>query len=218
MSENTYEKNARKKSVMEKLREFDSIANQSHATKGQWLASAGELAKDLLIGVGAGALLAKITSPASFYVGLPITYAGYMLGSRSLTSLGLGTMSYGVVSSLGMGAVGGKTTMKEKFHELGQEFKQRLLLDKMLKSKKADTSTPPATTTPVSGTEKVRYFMYPDQGQVSGPGDLDMSALERLNAQVEQSARAYKAQNPEPRQSVSGLAGALQEMMNERIM
>lgn len=222
MSNNSYEKKARKEGILSGLKEtamaIDSVNNQRHPTQGKPGASALEFLKDLGLGVFGGALVAKFAGRASTLWGIPISYLGYLAGSRSLTALGLGTMAYGASPALGVSGPS-SAGFKEKLHELGEEFKYRFYLDKILKNKKTETqaSPTPPVTTPVSGTEQVRYFMYP-QTDMQGPGDLDMSALDRLNAQVEESAKAYRTENPEKPQAVSGLGAAIGELLNERII
>lgn len=203
---NSYAAKARKQGI---LASINSVGDQPRLpTKNSWKDSGIELVKDLAFGVGAGSLLAAVVGRPSLLAGMAISFTGYMVGSRVVTAMGLGTMAYGTAGLISGGVSGtGISGVKERVKTLGHDFKYRLFLDKILKSKKDDTSQP------TNGLGNVRYFVYPGDDQFRGPGDnpLDTSSLDRIQSQVEQSAQQY--------QQVNGmLAGAdFGQLTQERI-
>ncbi|HYG53123.1 MAG TPA: hypothetical protein VD905_19625 [Flavobacteriales bacterium] len=220
MSNNSYEKKAVKKGLL-------GSVNESPATKGNISSTLTQTGLDLLLGGIAGSFVGSLAGRYSLLGGAVVTGASYYMGSRLGASFGIGIMSGGYFSIVnGVGSLEGTTmdNIKARSKVFAEGLKQKLFLDKILKSKKTDAATTTTSATaaqsqPVSGTEQVRYFMYPQSdAQVQGPGELDMSALDRLNAQVAESAKAYKAQSKENPQQVSGLAGVLGDLLTERIL
>lgn len=208
-NKNSYASNARRRGF---LSGFDSIAETTLATKGQFAASAGEMAKDLLIGAGGGAVVAALVGGRiSLPLGIATSLAGYMTGSRSLTALGLGTMSFGAGKLAYEGVSGTAVSgLKDRFKALADDFKYRLFLDKVLKSRKTETQT--QTT---SGVGEVRYFVYP-QDEQKALAAVDTSALDELERQIAASAQQYQQQRQQPQPQVNGYVAGLGDL-DERI-
>jgi hypothetical protein len=79
----------------------------------------------------------------------------------------------------------GLNGIKERLLTLKDDMKRRIFLDKVLKAKKpADEST--------NGVGDVQYFVHPDGESV---GALDMSALDTIQKQIQDSGEKYSQVN-----------------------
>ncbi len=85
--------------------------------------------------------------------------------------------------------------MKERMAAFKEEFKRKLFLDKITKSKKKEEEKSEEGT---NGMGEVQYFTYPNGKELEGAAD-HLNVLDRIEKQVEESAKKFEA-----KQSVSG--------------
>ena len=195
---NSYEKKAHKKFMLDGLTTAE--------TKGSFKKTALETGRDIVVGAIGGGIAGAVVGRASFLVGIVATGAGYYFGSHSAAAFGVGMMASGG-SQVATQAVSGTESegfegVKERLTALKEDFKHRLFLDKIIKPK--TTTTSETTTTKeetTNGMSEVQYFTYPNGKELEGANDLDMSALERIEKQVAESAKRFEAKKQE---SVSG--------------
>lgn len=170
------------KKAKRKKEETLSLINKMD-TKGNAKSSAIESVKDLVVGVVGGGLAGSAVGKPSLLVGLGTSLVGHYMGAPLMTSFGLGMMASGG-HQIGQGAVSGLSGMaevKERMKAFGNNLKQRLYLDKIIK---------PKTIEATEGIGTVQYFRYPQ----SKDQPLDMGSLDELERQIEESGRAYEKQ------------------------
>ncbi|MBA3971850.1 MAG: hypothetical protein H0X46_06835 [Bacteroidetes bacterium] len=198
---NSYEQKAQKKQLLEGV-------SQEHA-KGSIKKTAMETGRDILIGAIGGGLAGAVLGRSSFVVGIAVTGVGHYMGSSGAASFGVGMMASGGYQAIaGMNGTGkeGFEGIKERMNAFKEEFKKKLFLDKIIKSKKGDENSGEQGT---NGMGEVQYFTYPNGKELEGANEntLDLSALERIEKQVAESARAYEA-----KKSFSGVINGSEEI------
>ena len=197
---NSYELKAQKKQLLEGVSQDN--------TKGDIKKTALETGRDILIGAVGGGLAGAMLGRSSFLVGVAVTGLGHFMGSGGASAFGVGMMASGGYQAVA-GAVNGVEKkgvegVKERMIAFKEEFKRKLFLDKIIKSKKKEEDKEQTT----NGMGEVQYFTYPNAKELEGANDsLDMSALDRIEKQVEASAKAFDA-----KQSVSGNLPQEEEM------
>jgi hypothetical protein len=165
---NSYQKKAQKKQLL------DGVAAE-HA-KGDIKKSALETGRDILVGV-----------------------IGHYMGSNGAAAFGVGMMASGGYQAVA-GAMNGTEKegfegVKERMSAFKEEFKRKLFLDKIIKSKKKEEEKSEEGT---NGMGEVQYFTYPNGKELEGAAD-HLNVLDRIEKQVEESAKKFEA-----KQSVSG--------------
>lgn len=145
----------------------------------------------VLAGAGIGAAIGK----PSLLLGLGTTFAGHYFNQPRLTSLGVGIVAsggYKLASGLKGTEVGGLEGAKERFKAFGADLKDRLYLDKFIKSK------------PVNGEEdgtaglgEVQYFKYPNK-------EVDMAGLDAIEDEIANSSEQFSRQMAGSYEEVSG--------------
>ncbi len=164
-------------------------------TKGNAKNSAIESVKDLVVGAIGGGIAGAAVGKPSLLVGFGTSLIGHYMGSSLATSFGLGMMASGGYQ-IGQGAVNGTGMSgfdgaKERMKAFGQNIKQRLFLDKIIKPKdQKDEGT--------NGMGNVQYFKYPQSDT------LDMGALDNIERQIAESGSQYEAQMSGAYDEVSG--------------
>jgi hypothetical protein len=153
-------------------------------TKGDAKNSAIESVKDLVVGVVGGGLAGAAIGKPSLLVGLGTSLIGHYMGSSMATSFGFGMMASGGYQ-IGQGAVNGTSLTgldgaKERMKAFGQNIKQRLYIDKIIKPKEGDQGDG------ANGMGNVQYFKYP-QNQ-----ELDMGALDNIEREIARSGEQYE--------------------------
>ena len=199
---NSYEKKAHKKFMLDGLTTAE--------TKGSFKKTALETGRDIVVGAIGGGLAGAVVGRASFLVGIVATGAGYYFGSHSAAAFGVGMMASGG-SQVATQAVSGTESegfegIKERLTALKEDFKHRLYLDKIIKPK---TTTATETTTKeetTNGMGEVQYFTYPNGKELEGANDLDLTALDRIEKQVAESAKRFEVKKQEA-EIVAGLSG-----------
>lgn len=163
---------------------------------------------DILLGAFVGGAIGSAFGKWSLLAGVAVNYLGHRMELYPLSSMGIGMMACGYAAPKGSGVNGtvqemeGLEGAKDRALAYSKSFAQKLFLDKVIPALKDDAA-------PVSGLGEVQYFVYPNETPV---GQLDMSALERLEAQLNQSAKQYAAKSSMSGfGDVEGLEGALQE-------
>lgn len=197
---NTYEQKMQKKQLLEGV-------SQEHA-KGSIKKTAMETGRAVLIGAIGGGLAGAVLGRSSFIVGIAVTGVGHYMGSSGAASFGVGMMASGGYQAIaGMNGTQkeGFEGVKERMMAFKEEFKKKLFLDKIVKSKKGDEKSEEGT----NGMGEVQYFTYPNGKELEGANEntLDLSALERIEKQVADSARAY-----ETKRSFSGVVNGEEEV------
>ncbi len=133
----------------------------------------------LVAGTLGGAFAGAMMGKPSLYSGLATTIIGVIAKVPLVTSFGAGMMISGGYS-VGSSVNGfGGTTLKERIIAFGQDFKERLYLDKIIK---------PKDELPIAGLGNVQYFKYP----LNGSADLDMSALDNVHKDIVLSAMNFQ--------------------------
>lgn len=160
-----------------------AIAHQLD-TKGNAKHSAIESVKDLVVGVVGGGLAGAAVGKPSLLVGFGTSLIGHYMGSSLATSFGLGMMASGGYQ-IGSGAVSGTSVSgldgaKERMKAFGDNIKQRLYIDKIIKPKEAKEET-------TNGMGSVQYFKYPQQNE-----ELDMGSLETIEREIARSGEQYE--------------------------
>lgn len=186
---NSYEKKAQKKQLL------DGVAAE-HA-KGDIKRSALETGRDILVGAIGGGLAGAVLGRSSFLVGIAVTGVGHYMGSNGAAAFGVGMMASGGYQAVA-GAMNGTEKegfegVKERMAAFKEEFKRKLFLDKIIKSKKEEK-----TEEGTNGMGEVQYFTYPNGKELEGASD-HLNVLDRIEKQVEESAKKFEA-----KQSVSG--------------
>ncbi|MDP3146029.1 MAG: hypothetical protein Q8T03_13390 [Bacteroidota bacterium] len=188
---NSYEKKAQKKQLLE------GVAAE-HA-KGDFKKTAMETGRDILIGAVGGGLAGAVLGRSSFLVGVAVTGVGHYMGSSGAAAFGVGMMASGGYQAVA-GAMNGPEKegfegVKERMSAFKDEFKRKLFLDKIIKSKKKEEEKSEEGT---NGMGEVQYFTYPNAKELEGTQD-HLKTLEQIEKQVEESAKKFEA-----KQSVSG--------------
>jgi hypothetical protein len=172
MSTNSYEKKARKKNLLGFLPDT-----------GDPKQAAIDTGKDLLIGAIGGGLAGAILGRSSLLVGIAVTGISHYLKLKAGASFGIGMMAsggYQTISSVNGTPQSGLEGVKERMQAFKEDLKQKLFLDKILKTKKADEA--------VEGIGDVQYFTYPNS-ELNGN-----AALDQIEQQIAASAEAFDAQ------------------------
>ena len=183
-SKNSYQKAAQKK----------ALSGTGDASTGAKVKDAAtELGKDIVVGVIGGGVAGAVLGRLSFVVGAAVTGVGHFAKSRIASALGLGMMASGTYQA--MSGMNGKPTsglegVKERLLALKDDMKKRIFLDKVLKAKeKTDEKTEEGT----NGLGQVQYFMYPNSED--SIGEVEMSELDRIQKQIQDSAMKYNQVN-----------------------
>ena len=199
---NSYEKKAHKKFMLDGLTTAE--------TKGSFKKTALETGRDIVVGAIGGGLAGAIVGRASFLVGIVATGAGYYFGSHSAAAFGVGMMASGG-SQVATQAVSGTESegfegIKERLTALKEDFKHRLYLDKIIKPKTTTTTETATKEETTNGMGEVQYFTYPNGKELEGANDLDLTALDRIEKQVAESAKRFEVKKQEA-EIVAGLSG-----------
>lgn len=176
---NSYQKAAAKKTLS---------GTADGATGEKVKDAATELGKDIVVGVIGGGVAGAVLGRLSFVVGAAVTGVGHYAKNRIASALGLGMMASGTYQS--MSGMNGKDQtvlegVKERLMALKDDMKKRVFLDKVLKAKTEEKAT--------NGVGEVQYFVHPNaQEQV---GEIDMSELDTIHKQIQDSAMKYNNVN-----------------------
>ena len=187
---NSYVKRAQKKQLL------DGVSAQP--AKGDFKKTALETGRDILIGAVGGGLAGAVVGRSSFLVGIAVTGVGHYMGSNGAAAFGVGMMASGGYQAIA-GAMNGTQKegfegVKERMAAFKEEFKRKLFLDKIIKSKKKEEGSEEGT----NGMGEVQYFTYPNGKELEGAAD-HLDTLDRIEKQVAESAQAF-----EEGQAVSG--------------
>jgi len=178
---NRYFKKARQKEVLSGV--------PSKFTKGDIKKTGIETGRDVLLGAIGGGLAGAVIGRSSFLVGIVVTGVGHYMRSDGAASFGIGMMASGGYQSVAMNGPEkeGFEGVKERMQAFKEEFKKKLFLDKIIKSKSKEEGT--------NGLGEVQYFTYPNGNELEGP----LEDLNRIEQQIAESAKAF-----ERKQSFSG--------------
>jgi hypothetical protein len=173
MATNSYEKKAKKKELLGFIPDTGDVKQ-----------AAMDTGRDLLIGAIGGGLAGAILGRSSLLVGIAVTGISNYLKLKAGTSFGIGLMAaggYQTISSVNGVTQSGFEGVKERMEAFKEDLKQKLFLDKILKTKKTEEA--------VSGVGEVQYFTYPGGNDLEGN-----AALDHIEQQIAASAEAYDAQ------------------------
>lgn len=182
---NSYEKKAQKKQLLEGVAQDNA--------KGSLKNTALETGRDILLGAVGGGLAGAVIGRSSFLVGIAITGIGHYMGSNGAASFGVGMMASGgyqvVAGAMNGTQKEGFEGVKERMAAFKEEFKRKLFLDKIIKSKKKEGEKSEEGT---NGMGDVQYFTYPNSKEIEGVQD-HLDTLDRIEKQVAESAKAFEA-------------------------
>lgn len=148
--------------------------DKSKAADKPLLQSTLALAVSTVTGAFTGAAMGK----PSLYSGLATVITGHLLRAPVLSSFGMGMMVSGGYQVANGFEGTGMNGVKERIKAFGQDLKARSYIDKIIKPKDEIPS--------IEGLGRVQYFKYPLNGQ------LDMSALDRIEMDLASSAKQYQ--------------------------
>lgn len=153
----------------------DTAKGTTHNIK----ATAIQTGKDLLIGVIGGGIAGAVIGKPALLIGVGVTGYGHYANKPTLTTFGIGMMASSGFNS-GTNGVDGFSVedVKTRVMNFKDSFTSKLFLDKFIKPKTEETA---------NGIGAVQYYDYPQENK-----ELDLSALDRLQAQVVQSGIDYK--------------------------
>ncbi len=160
--------------------------------------SAGFMVLDLLVGAALGGLTGAALGRWSLLAGAALNFAGNYWEQHAVSSFGVGMMASGFQAKAPTPATNGVdgtdddlfglADAKDRALAYSKGFAQKMFLDKFIPSLKPLAG--------VNGLGDVQYFVYPNENPV---GAIDTSALDKLEAQVANSAIQYSG-----KQQVSG--------------
>jgi hypothetical protein len=185
---NSYQKKALKKQLL------DGITVEQ--AKGDFKKAGLKTGRDILIGAVGGGLAGAALGRSSLLVGIAVTGVAHYMGSEGAASFGVGMMasgSYQALASLSGTEQEGFEGVKERVIAFKDDIKHRLFLDKILPAAAKKTEKEEGT----NGVDEVQYFTYPNGKELEGANDFDLSALDRIEKQVEASAKKYQAAKAE---------------------
>jgi len=195
MKKNSYEQASEKESLLGNItKDLD--------TKGDVKNTAIETLKDVVIGVVAGGVAGSAIGRASLIAGAVVTGLGHYYKSRLASVFGIGMMAANgfqktqeqMKGTPKEGMEGVLEGVKDRVMNFKETFQQKLFLDKVLKKE-------PKKEEGTSGTGEVQYFTYPENKELEGgKEELDLTALDRIEKQIEESAE----------KRMSGTAGEMQ--------
>jgi hypothetical protein len=188
--ENSYKSQAKKKHIL-------SGITTDLETKGDLKNTTVETAKDVVVGVVGGGLLGAVMGRWSLAIGAAVTGIGHYTKSRLATIFGVGMMASGSFLKPDE-TIAGKEEgdmldgAKDRMLAFKDALSHRLFLDKFIK--KSDSAEGEKES-----VGEVQYFTYPDNQErhLEGANDnqLDLTALERIERQVADSANNFSKQN-----------------------
>jgi hypothetical protein len=180
-----------------KAKKNEILNGANPLARGDFKKTAIETGRDILIGAIGGGLAGAVVGRSSFIVGIAVTGVGHYMGSNGAAAFGVGMMASGGYQAVAGVMHGtdkeGFEGIKERMTAFKDEFKRKLFLDKIIKSKEKDDST--------NGFGEVQYITYPNGKELEGA----MDDLDRIERQVAESAKNF-----ERKQSFSGGMGALE--------
>jgi hypothetical protein len=150
-----------------------------------------ESLKTLVIGVVGGGLAGAAIGKPSLAVGFGCTLAGNYLKSPLITNLGFGMMASGgyQIANLNGAPVSGLDGAKERIKVFGQNIKERLYLDKIIKQKSGEST---------NGIGEVQYFNYPQNG-------ISMGSLEAIEQEIANSSERFAARQMAGEDDITGV-------------
>jgi hypothetical protein len=149
-----------------------------------------ESLKSLIIGVGGGGLVGAAIGKPSLAVGFGCSLMGNYLKSPLITNLGFGMMaSGGYQIALSGSPVSGLDGAKERIKAFGQNIKERLYLDKIIKQKAGEST---------NGMGEVQYFNYPQNG-------ISMGSLEAIEQEIANSSERFASKQMAGEDEITGI-------------
>ncbi len=187
-----------KNRYIKKAHQHEVLNGANPLAKGDFKKTAIETGRDVLIGAIGGGLAGAVVGRSSFLVGIAITGVGHYMGSNGAAAFGVGMMASGGYQAVA-GVMNGPERdgfegIKDRMAAFKDEFKRKLFLDKIIKSKNKEDGT--------SSMGEVQYITYPNGKELEGAFD----DLDRIERQVAESAKNF-----ERKQSFSGGIGELGE-------
>lgn len=186
-----------KNRYFKKAAQHEILNGANPLAKGDFKKTAIETGRDLLIGAIGGGLAGAVVGRSSFLVGIAVTGVGHYMGSNGAAAFGVGMMAsggYQTVAGMNGTEREGFDGIKDRMTAFKNQFKHKLFLDKIIKSKEKEEGT--------NGMGEVQYITYPNGKELEGAFD----ELDRIEKQVAESAKNF-----ERKQSFSGEIGELGE-------
>ncbi len=180
---NSYAKKAAKASVLASL-------THTQETKGDIKQSAIETVKDIAIGVLGGGLVGAAIGRPSLIVGAGVTGAGHYMGNRLASLFGIGMMAAnGFQQSKSVQGLDGMDmeSIKGRMLAYKDNFAEKLYLDKVMHNNASGKQSKEET----SGFGDLQFFNYPNDKQAYHELHNELSALESIENQIEESGMAH---------------------------
>ncbi len=155
--------------------------------------------RDIIIGGIGGGLAGTIIGRFSFLTGIVVAGVGHALNSPATAGFGIGLMAsggfQGIKSVNGVDGAEGVEGIKERLSHYKETIKKQFFLDKLSKSTNAKiaNNTNEDNDEDKNGVGNVQYFKHPNQeeSEMNGANELDFSEANKLEQQIEASAKAY---------------------------
>lgn len=188
-TKNKYAKEAQRKALLG-LGNTNQEAGKSHI---DYKKSLGQTGRDIVIGGIGGGLAGTLIGRGSFIAGIVVAGVGHLMNSPATSGFGIGLMaSGGFQGSKPIAGTGDVVEgIKERFAHYKENIKQQFFLDKIHSSKKSEKETTETDET-TNGMGNVQYFKHnnSDESDLNG-GELDFSEANKLEQQIEQSAKHF---------------------------
>lgn len=189
---NKYALKAQKEELMGLGNTTTESKSKSNVDYSKTLANTG---RDILIGGIGGGLAGTIMGRFSFLTGIVVAGVGHAINSPATAGFGIGMMAsggfQGVKSVNGVEGTDGVDGIKERLTHYKDTIKKQFFLDKLPKSKKTKQNSE-STDEATNGMGNVQYFKHPNsEAEMNGANELDFSEANKLEQQIEASAKAY---------------------------
>lgn len=187
----------------------DSFTDATKRSKGKIGKSLAYVGRDFVVTAVGGALTGALIGRGALLAGAAVSGVGYFMGSQTATMFGAGMMASGgsITLSAAMNGIekDGMDGVKERFHAFKENFKRQLFLDKLIPARKTSAENKDEAT---NGVGDVQYFRHPSANAEleSGTDGLDFTEANRIEAQLEQSARQFSGTD-----DINGLSGEMED-------
>lgn len=152
--------------------------------------------RDILIGGIGGGLAGTIIGRFSFLTGIVVAGVGHAMSSPATAGFGIGLMAsggfQGIKSVKGVEGTDGVDGIKERLIHYKETIKKQFFIDKLPQSKSSKKSNE-SNEESTNGMGNVQYFKHhnAEESEMNGGNELDFSEANKLEQQIEASAKAY---------------------------
>lgn len=192
---NKYALKAQKEELMG-LGNTATASDSKSKTNIDYKKTMADTGRDIVIGGIGGGLAGTLMGRFSFLAGIVVAGVGHAMNSPATAGFGIGLMAsggfQGVKSVNGVEGTDGVDGIKERLTHYKDTIKKQFFLDKLPKSKKAKQNNE-SNDEATNGMGNVQYFKHPNgaDAEMNGANELDFSEANKLEQQIEASAKAY---------------------------